>query len=61
MAKKFLYFHTKTGDLKQLTKKEGELFPEYRQIEFVKNDKGERVMRFQFNGATVDVSENKKK
>lgn len=61
MKKQSLYFHTETGDVKNVTEDEAKLLVGYRKIEFTKNDQGERVMRFQFNGATVDVSENKKK
>lgn len=31
---------------------------DWKRIDFVKNEKGEDVMRFNFDGATVDVQEN---
>ena len=61
MKKKFLYFNTKTGDIKKVTEGQAKFLPGYRKIEFTKYENGESVMRFKFDGATVDGLENKKK
>lgn len=60
MPKKLLvFFHTTTGNIKTVTKQQAKLLPpEWKQVWFVKNDRGEDVMRFNFDGATVDVQEN---
>lgn len=58
-TRKNIYFHKVTGEIVKATKKQAKNLPEeYEKIEFVKNDAGVPVMRFKFNGATVDVSEN---
>ena len=54
-----LYFHKPTGNITTATKKQAaKLGEEWERIEFVKNQEGEQVMRFRFNGVTVDVQEN---
>lgn len=59
-TRKNIYFHKTTGNIVKATKKQAKNLPsDYEKIEFVKNDAGVPVMRFRFNGATVDVSENK--
>jgi len=60
MTKKtHLYFHKPTGNITTATKKQAAILgDEWEQIQFVKNQEGERVMRFKFNGVTVDVQEN---
>lgn len=60
MPKKiYVYCHKDSGNIKTVTKQQAKLLPpEYRQVQFIKNDKGEDVMRFQMEGATVDVQEN---
>ena len=60
MPKKiYIYCHKDTGNIKTVTKQQAKLLPpEYKRVQFVKNDKGEDVMRFQMEGATVDVIEN---
>jgi hypothetical protein len=32
---------------------------EYKKVQFIKNEQGERVMRLRLAGGTVDISENK--
>lgn len=61
MAKKrILYFNQTTGDVVYVSKQHAKKLPEdWKQIEFGKNEQGEPRMRFKFNGATVDVLENK--
>ena len=62
MAKEHLFFHKKTGSITKATKSQAKFLPPgYQRIEFTKNQKGERVMRFKFDGATVDVSDNDNK
>lgn len=60
-AKPLIYVHETTGDIQfaknKLTARK--LSKEYKRVEFVKNEAGERVMRLHLKGATVDVSENK--
>lgn len=60
MPKKLhLYFNQVTGNIKTVTKQQAKLLPpDYKPVHFVKNEKGEDVMRFNFDGATVDVQEN---
>lgn len=60
MPKKiYIYCHKDTGNIKTVTKQQAKLLPpEYRRVEFVKNNEGKDVMRFQMEGATVDVFEN---
>jgi hypothetical protein len=55
-----LYFNKKTGNIRTMDALEAVMAgKDWQQLKFVRNDKGERVMRFEFDGATVDVSENK--
>lgn len=57
--RKQLYFHKTTGDIVSASKSTAKkLSADYEPIQFVKNQEGVPVMRFRFNGATVDVSEN---
>ena len=57
-----LYFNKTTGSVVKATKSQAKKLPDdYQRIEFVKNSAGERVMRFKFDGATVDVSETGEK
>lgn len=60
MAKReYLYFNQIDGNVIKATKSQAKRLPDdYKQLEFLKNEKGEPVMRFKFNGATVDVLEN---
>lgn len=61
--KTHLYFHQPTGNISHMTKKEAKAAGEdWHRVQFVTNDKGVRVMRFQFTDpqgvtATVDVAE----
>lgn len=57
---KIIYMHKTSGDIKICrTDKEGQaLGADWTKIQFVKNDKGERVMRFKFDGLTIDVQPN---
>jgi hypothetical protein len=51
-----LYVHAASGNIMQATKKQAKtLGKAWSPIQFVENEKGERVMRFQLAGATVDV------
>lgn len=57
-AKIDLYVHKSTGAVMQATKKQSkQLGDGWDKIKFVTNEKGERVMRFNVDGATVDVQE----
>lgn len=61
MAKKQIVFMNKiTGNIKVCrTKLEGQILgKDWVQIEFVKNDKGEPVMRVNFGPFIVDILEN---
>lgn len=59
-----LYFHQPTGQIMEATKSEAKkLDKDWHKMQFVKNDKGQDVMRFTFVDArgvtaTVDVREN---
>ena len=54
-----LYFHKPTGNITTATKKQAEkLGEDWQELEFTKNQEGERVMRFRFNCVTVDLQEN---
>lgn len=69
MAKKKeqLYYHQDTGDICYATKSQAKkLGDRWQLVEFVENEKGERVMRFVYvdelgNRATIDVSPNGEK
>lgn len=60
-----LYMHQPTGNIAYYTDKQAKAAgPDWNVVKFVKNEQGERVMRFSFKGAdgvvaTVDVQENK--
>lgn len=62
--KKDLYFHQPTGQIMEATKAEAKkLNKDWHKMQFVKNEKGQDVMRFTFTDsrgvtATVDVREN---
>lgn len=58
--------HQPTGNIMRLTKKQAQqLNNEWSEVQFVENEKGERVMRFTFEQdgvtATVDVMPNGEK
>lgn len=59
--------HKPTGNIMRLTEKQAKrLNAEWSEVKFIKNEKGERVMRFTFDApdgtvATVDVQPNGKK
>jgi hypothetical protein len=57
--KVYLYNHRFTGDVVPMTKAEArkKLNEDWSRIKPVTNDKGERVLRMQLNGATVDISQ----
>lgn len=58
-TKKIPYLNKFTGAVVVVSKQHGKkLSEDWEKIQFITNEKGERVMRMQFNGATVDVSEN---
>lgn len=62
-----LYMHQPTGNIMYATDKQAkELSADWQVVQFVKNDKNERVMRFTFKDpsgvtCTVDVQPNGKK
>lgn len=62
-----LYFHQPTGNITYATKAQAKkLDADWHKVQFVKNEKGEDVMRFTFIDergatATVDVKDNGKK
>lgn len=59
-----VYMHKPTGNIMRLTEKQAQkLNKEWSEVKFIKNEKGERVMRFTFDTpdgtvATVDVQPN---
>lgn len=59
--------HKPTGNIMRLTEKQSKkLNAEWSEVQFIKNEKGERVMRFTFDTpegvtATVDVQPNGEK
>ena len=58
-AKIYLFNNIFSGEVKPLTKAQGKLLNEdWSRIKPVINDKGQKVLRMQLNGATVDISEN---
>lgn len=58
-AKKRPYLNQFTGNVVVTTRQGAKkLSEDYQEIQFTKNEDGVPVMRMQFNGATVDVSEN---
>lgn len=61
-----VYMHQPTGNIMRLTKKQAQrLNKDWSEVQFVKNESGERVMRFTFEQdgvtATVDVQPNGEK
>lgn len=61
-----VYMHQPTGSIMRLTKKQAQrLNSDWSEVQFVKNEQGERVMRFTFEQdgvtATVDVQPNGEK
>jgi hypothetical protein len=58
--KQIVFMHKTSGEIKICrTVLEGQLLgDEWTQIQFTKNDKGERVMRFKFDKFTVDILPN---
>ncbi len=59
-VKKRPYVNRFTGDVRIVTKSGAKkLSEDYSPVEFTTNLEGERVMRLQLEGATVDISENK--
>jgi len=61
MAKRLIpYVNRFNGDVKVVTKSGAKkLSEDYTPVKFVQNQEGEAVMRFELEGATVDISENK--
>ena len=58
-AKQNLYVHAATGDIMQATAKQAKgLDKAWSKIQFIKNEAGKAIMRFNLNGATVDVEAN---
>lgn len=56
------YINRFNGDVKIVTKSQSRnLSEDYSKVEFIKNEKGERVMRLQLANATVDVLESETK
>lgn len=52
------YVNKFTGDVKFLSKSQGKhLSEDWGKVELITNDKGERGMRVQLNGATADILE----
>ena len=59
-AKIYLYNNRFTGEVLRLTKGQGKkLSEDWSRVKPVINDQGERVLRMQMEGATIDISENK--
>lgn len=59
-AKIFLFNNRHTGEVLRLTKKQAkQLNEDWSQIKPVVNTDGEKVLRMQMQGATIDISENK--
>jgi hypothetical protein len=62
-----VYMHQPTGNIMRLTEKQAQkLNKEWSEVQFVKNEKGQQVMRFRFEHekgvtATVDVLPNGEK
>lgn len=55
------YINRFTGDVKIVSKQSAKkLNEDYSKVQFTENEHGKRVMRFQLEGATVDVLENDK-
>lgn len=60
MVKKLTpYINRFTGDVKIVNKSGAKkLGEEYGEVKFIKNEQGEPIMRFELEGATVDISES---
>lgn len=60
--KKIAFVNRFTGEVK-ITSKQGakKLSEDYSEVKFVKNEDNKPVMRFELEGATVDVSENEER
>ena len=59
-SKPRVYVHRFTGDVKVLTKSQAKhLSEDWSRTEQIVNEHGERGMRIQIEGATVDILENK--
>lgn len=59
-SKPKVYINRFTGDVKVLRKHHAKkLSEDYSEAEQITNEHGERGMRIQLNGATVDILENK--
>ncbi len=59
-SKPLLYINRFTGNIIQVSMFQvATLNEDWSRIKFVKNKYGERVMRVELNGATVDISESK--
>jgi hypothetical protein len=60
MAKKLIpYINRFNGDVKIVSKQSAKkLSEDYSKVQFTENEQGKRVMRFELEGATVDVLEN---
>ncbi len=59
VKRKEIYFHKITGDICHVSKsKAKKLGAAWQKLEFGKDENGTPRMRFQFDGATVDVIEN---
>lgn len=57
--KTYLYFNKKTGDIMHATELQASLLgSQWEKVLFIKNAKGESVMRFNFDNAIVDVTES---
>lgn len=58
-SKKYIFNNRFTGELRVLTKSEGKkLGEDWSRVKPAVNEKGERVLRMQMHGATIDISEN---
>jgi hypothetical protein len=58
-TKKTPYINRFTGNVVVVSKQHAKkLSEDYSEVEFVRNDKGKRVMRLQLENAVVDISEN---
>ena len=54
-----IYMHKVTGDIKFVSKSEGKkLGSEYTLVQFIANDKGERVKRYSVDHFTIDIQPN---
>lgn len=54
-----LYVHSGSGSVMEATpEKAASLGEAWKPLRVVKNEKGEQVMRFELDGATIDISES---